>query len=53
MAEILADFHLDQDGLVSAILYRAVREERLSIASVRKEFGEGVATLIGKVLQMA
>ena len=26
MAEILAELHVDQDGLVAAILYRAVRE---------------------------
>jgi GTP pyrophosphokinase len=53
MAEILADFHLDKDGLIAAILYRAVREEQLPLNQVGKMFGEPVATLIGKVLQMA
>ncbi|GLQ31195.1 GTP diphosphokinase [Litoribrevibacter albus] len=53
MAEILADLQLDQDTLVAAIVYRAVREERLSIERVRTELGETVANLIEGVLQMA
>ena len=53
MAEILADLKLDVDGLIAAILYRAVREERLSLSVVRKQFGSDIASLIGKVLQMA
>lgn len=53
MAEILADLHLDRDALVAAVLYRSVREERLSLAKVHKHFGKAVTDLIDSVLQMA
>lgn len=53
MAELLADLQLDQDTLVAAILYRAVREERLTLEAVQKAFGETVAKLIKGVLRMA
>lgn len=53
MAELLADLQLDQDSLVAAVLYRAVREEKLSLDTVQKEFGETVAKLVKGVLRMA
>lgn len=54
MATILTELHLfDQDSLVAAILYRAVREGRLSIVFVKQQFGKKVAVLIESVLQMA
>ncbi len=53
MAEILADFKLDLDSLVAAILYRAVREDRLPLATVRQEFGDAVCKLVEGVQQMA
>lgn len=53
MAELLADLQLDQDTLVAAILYRAVREDKLRLAEVEKHFGETVAKLIKGVLRMA
>ena len=53
MAEILADLRLDQDALVAAILYRAVREKKLELKQVREQFGATVAKLIDGVLQMA
>ncbi|WP_210396714.1 GTP diphosphokinase [Motiliproteus sediminis] len=53
MAEILADLRLDQDALVAAVLYRGVREKKLSIRRVRDEFGDPVAKLVSGVLQMA
>lgn len=54
MATILIELHLfDQDSLVAAILYRAVREGRLPILSVQKEYGKGVSQLIESVLRMA
>src|SRR5690554_7983595 len=53
MAQILAELRLDQASLVAAILYRAVREERVALERVRKEFGDEVATLISGVLRMA
>jgi GTP pyrophosphokinase len=54
MATILVELHLyDQDSLVAAILYRAVREGRLPIIKVQKEFGKKVSRLIESVLRMA
>lgn len=53
MAEILADLHLDQDTLVAAVLYRAVREELLSLSTVEQQFGIAIVCLIEGVLRMA
>lgn len=53
MAEILAELHLDQEAIVAAILYRAVREESLPLLDVRNEFGDNVANLVQGVLRMA
>ncbi|WHI46304.1 GTP diphosphokinase [Microbulbifer sp. JMSA004] len=53
MAEILADLQIDSEALVAAVLYRAVREKRLPLEAVEKEFGERVAKLIRGVLRMA
>src|SRR5690554_7380782 len=53
MAEILAELQLDQDTLVAAVLYRAVREEKLALEAVRSAFGETVAKLVTGVLRMA
>ncbi len=53
MAQILVELHLDQASLVAAILYRAVREERVPLAEIRAEFGDEVANLIDGVQQMA
>lgn len=53
MAQVLVELHLDQASLVAAILYRAVREERVPLANIRKEFGDEVAGLIDGVQQMA
>ena len=53
MVEILADLHLDQDSLVAAALYRAVREERLPLEQLQRDFGQSVAKLVEGVLGMA
>ncbi len=53
MAEILADLHLDQGGLIAAILYRAVREGTLDLKTVEAQFGAPIAKLIEGVLRMA
>ncbi|UFH48348.1 GTP diphosphokinase [Pseudomonas sp. KNUC1026] len=53
MAEILADLKLDQDSLVAAVLYRSVREGKVSIAQVGERFGSVVAKLVDGVLRMA
>ena len=53
MAEILAELSLDTAALQAAILYRAIREGRISLDKVRREFGNEIAGLIDKVLRMA
>ncbi len=53
MAQILVELELDQRAIIAAILYRGVREGKVSIDVIRKEFGEEVARLIEGVAQMA
>ena len=53
MAQILADLHQDRETIIAAILYRAVRERKLPIDRVKKQFGKPVSKLIKGVLQMA
>ncbi|UTW45524.1 GTP diphosphokinase [bacterium SCSIO 12696] len=53
MADILADLHLDCAGLMAALIYRSVREEKVPLRVVEKYFGSTVSQLIGNVLQMA
>jgi len=50
---ILAELHVDSDCLVAGLLYRAVRESRLSIEEVQEQFGAEVAQLIRGVSRMA
>ena len=53
MAQVLAELRMDQASLVAAVLYRCVREERVPLEDIRKEFGDEVAALINGVQQMA
>lgn len=53
MVEILLDLHLDQNALMAAVLYRAVREGKLELAIVERDFGSEIAKLIDGVLRMA
>ncbi|MES2919603.1 MAG: GTP diphosphokinase [Pseudomonadota bacterium] len=53
MADILADLKLDQESLIAAVLYRSVREGKVSQAVIEKEFGHDIAHLIDGVLRMA
>ena len=53
MADILADLKLDQDSLIAAVLYRAVREEKTNLDIITKVFGHDIAHLIDGVLRMA
>ena len=53
MAQILAELKQDENSIISAILYRSVREKKLSVARVKKEFGEKVSACIEGVMQMA
>jgi GTP pyrophosphokinase len=53
MTDILSELKVDEDGLVAAIIYRAVRENQITLNHVRKQFGEEVAGLVEGVLKMA
>lgn len=53
IAEILVDLKQDSETLVAGVLYRAVRERKLPLSSVRRDFGIKVAHLIEGVQQMA
>lgn len=52
-ATIMSELDQEGEALVAGTLYRAVREERLSLESVQAQFGAGVARLIEGVLRMA
>ena len=53
MAEILNELYVDEDGMVAAIIYRAVRENQLTLNHVKKQFGIDVARLVEGALKMA
>ena len=53
MADILADLQLDQEALVAAVIYRSVRENKISLAEVVELYGENVAKIVKGVLRMA
>jgi len=53
IAQILVELELDQTAIIAAILYRAVREEKVPIEQIEKDFGKETATLIRGVAQMA
>lgn len=53
MADILTELHVDEDGIVAAIIYRAVRENQITLKHVRNNFGDDVADLVQGVLRMA
>ncbi len=45
MAEILADLKMDQDSLVAAVIYRAVRELKTDLQEVERRLGADVTVL--------
>lgn len=53
MAVILASLKVNEETLVAAILYRSVRENKLPLDTVGKNFGPTIKQLINGVLQMA
>ena len=53
IAHLLADLHVDCDCLLAGILYRSVREGRLSAEQVEAYFGQAVLDLVSGVLKMA
>ncbi|MEE9255351.1 MAG: bifunctional (p)ppGpp synthetase/guanosine-3',5'-bis(diphosphate) 3'-pyrophosphohydrolase, partial [Pseudomonadales bacterium] len=52
MAQMLVDLDMDADTVVVGILYRAVSEGKYSLDSVRRNFGDGIASLIECVERM-
>lgn len=53
IALILIELKVDVQALCAGVLYRAVREQRLSVESVRRQFGKSVEALVVGVLKMA
>ena len=53
MMQILAELQLDTPTLAAAVLYRSVREDKIPLVRVKRQFGREVAKLIEGVLQMA
>lgn len=53
MARILSELHLDENAIIAALAYRAVREKRLELSFIETTLGSEVATLIEGVLRMA
>ena len=53
MVNILASFDMDEEVLIAALIYRAVREGRISIDQVELALGGEVASLVKGVLKMA
>lgn len=53
MAQILSELQQDESSLVAAVLYRSVREKKLSLNEVTKKFGAEISKTIEGVLQMA
>ncbi|MDY6828747.1 MAG: GTP diphosphokinase [Pseudomonadota bacterium] len=53
LAQLVADLRLDEDAVVAAVLYRAVRRQQLQLETVRARFGGVVAQLIEGVQRMA
>ena len=53
IAEMLIDLHMDIPSVIAGMLYRALREDRLSRVRVATEFDNEVLQLIDGVVQMA
>lgn len=53
MVDIMLDLNMDVDALVAALLYRSVRENKLALEDVVKQFGDEPAKLVQGVLDMA
>ena len=53
MVDIMLDLNMDADALIAALLYRSVREDKLSLKKVEDQLGNIPAKLIRGVLDMA
>lgn len=53
VAEILAEFKMDETSLIAAILHDVVEDTHVSVGEVSKEFGEPVASLVEGLTKLA
>ncbi|KAB8039559.1 RelA/SpoT family protein [Silvanigrella paludirubra] len=53
VAEILAEFKMDETSLIAAILHDVVEDTHVSVEEVSKEFGEPVAALVEGLTKLA
>lgn len=53
VALILAELHVGNDCLLAGMLYRVVREKRITVEAVEERFGPAVSRLLQGVLKMA
>ena len=53
IADILCDLRVNEDGIKAGIIYRAVRENQITLHHVRNQCGDQVAVLVEGVLRMA
>ena len=53
MVQILVDLQQSEEALIAALLYRSVREDRITIDRVKTLFGSDISQLLRGVLQMA
>ena len=53
MADSLSELRIDENGFVTAIVYRALRENQTTIQHVCNHYGVVVANLVTGVLKMA
>lgn len=53
VAEILAEFKMDETSLIAAILHDVVEDTHVSVEEVSKEFGEAVAALVEGLTKLA
>ncbi len=52
MTDILTYLYQDEDALVSAMLYRSVRHNYLTLEEVEEKFGKDISTLVADTLAM-
>lgn len=53
MADILAELGMDEETIVAAVIYRAVREGKLELETIADDISPPVAKLVAGVLKMA
>jgi len=52
VAKLVYEFGLDTDSIVSAFLHDTIEDTELTFADIKKEFGEGCATLVDGVTKL-